>query len=310
MCSLGRFKTEARFLCTPYASLPWFCVQLDFYAYYTQKLPLTRPLRTSNASMNSQTAAAAAPKCRQLTTAARFETPPSLPRDGARGAQIWRTPLGSAARGADMRARLEWVLQKFPKIKTNAIFTIENIAKCQFRTITDRCKPWRFELAGARDKPTFQERCARDYRRWTTRSGDVPGPGSREEMWNACEFLVWFAVTFKQWWWSRWWWWLCWWGWWWRLRRCYSHSTIVVAIVLVTVKVIMVIGMVVVLVVMRTMVVVLVMLALSLVVTVFVVERVMVVVVVVLLVVRVLVVVVAVVSIMILSKVVLCCWWF
>ena len=27
-----------------YASLPWFCVQIDFYAYYTQTFALTRPL--------------------------------------------------------------------------------------------------------------------------------------------------------------------------------------------------------------------------------------------------------------------------
>ena len=37
---------KSRFLCTLYASLPWFCVQLGFYAYYcmTQKFTLTRPL--------------------------------------------------------------------------------------------------------------------------------------------------------------------------------------------------------------------------------------------------------------------------
>ena len=37
-------ETEFRFLRTLYASLPWFCVQLDFYAYYTQKFLLTWPL--------------------------------------------------------------------------------------------------------------------------------------------------------------------------------------------------------------------------------------------------------------------------
>ena len=34
-----RFETESRFLRTLYVSIPWFCVQLDFYAYYTQKSP-------------------------------------------------------------------------------------------------------------------------------------------------------------------------------------------------------------------------------------------------------------------------------
>ena len=38
MCSLRRVETESRFfLRTLYASLPWFCVQLDFYVYYTEK---------------------------------------------------------------------------------------------------------------------------------------------------------------------------------------------------------------------------------------------------------------------------------
>ena len=32
------------FLRTAYALLPWFCVQLDFYAYYTQKFALMQPL--------------------------------------------------------------------------------------------------------------------------------------------------------------------------------------------------------------------------------------------------------------------------
>ena len=42
--SLMRVETESRFLRTPYALLPWFCVQLHFYAYYAQKFALTRPL--------------------------------------------------------------------------------------------------------------------------------------------------------------------------------------------------------------------------------------------------------------------------
>ena len=32
------------FLRMLYASFPWFCLQLDFYAYHMQKFPLTRPL--------------------------------------------------------------------------------------------------------------------------------------------------------------------------------------------------------------------------------------------------------------------------
>ena len=44
--SLRRVATEARFVSTLYASFPWFCVQLDFYAYYTQKFALTRSLTT------------------------------------------------------------------------------------------------------------------------------------------------------------------------------------------------------------------------------------------------------------------------
>ena len=36
------FETEFRFLRTPYDSFPWFCVQLYFYAYHTQKFALTR----------------------------------------------------------------------------------------------------------------------------------------------------------------------------------------------------------------------------------------------------------------------------
>ena len=43
-CSLRPVETEFRFLRTLYAWLPWFCVQLDFYAYHTQKFALTRPL--------------------------------------------------------------------------------------------------------------------------------------------------------------------------------------------------------------------------------------------------------------------------
>ena len=33
MCRLGRGETESRFLRALCASLPWFCVQLDLYAY-------------------------------------------------------------------------------------------------------------------------------------------------------------------------------------------------------------------------------------------------------------------------------------
>ena len=44
MCSLRRVETESRSLCTLYASLPWFCVQLDSYLYYAHKFALTRPL--------------------------------------------------------------------------------------------------------------------------------------------------------------------------------------------------------------------------------------------------------------------------
>ena len=36
MCSLRRVETESRFLRTSYASLPWLCVQLHFYAYYAE----------------------------------------------------------------------------------------------------------------------------------------------------------------------------------------------------------------------------------------------------------------------------------
>ena len=42
--SLRRVETESRFLRTLHASLPRFCVQLEFYAYYTRKCALTRPL--------------------------------------------------------------------------------------------------------------------------------------------------------------------------------------------------------------------------------------------------------------------------
>ena len=45
MFCLRRVETEDRFfLRTLYASLPWICVQRDFYAYCTQKFALTRPL--------------------------------------------------------------------------------------------------------------------------------------------------------------------------------------------------------------------------------------------------------------------------
>ena len=35
--SMSFFETESRFLRALYASLPWFCVQLEFYAYYTHE---------------------------------------------------------------------------------------------------------------------------------------------------------------------------------------------------------------------------------------------------------------------------------
>ena len=38
MCSLRAVEIELRFLCTLYTSLPWFCIQLDFYAYYMRPL--------------------------------------------------------------------------------------------------------------------------------------------------------------------------------------------------------------------------------------------------------------------------------
>ena len=47
MFCLRRIETESGFLRMLCASLPWFCVQLDFYAYYTQKFALTRPLLQS-----------------------------------------------------------------------------------------------------------------------------------------------------------------------------------------------------------------------------------------------------------------------
>ena len=52
MCSLRRVETEPRFLRTLYASLPWFCVQLDFYAYCTQKFALRRPLQAAREIWN------------------------------------------------------------------------------------------------------------------------------------------------------------------------------------------------------------------------------------------------------------------
>ena len=39
-----RVETASCFLRSLYASLPWFCVQLYFYAYYTQKFASMRPL--------------------------------------------------------------------------------------------------------------------------------------------------------------------------------------------------------------------------------------------------------------------------
>ena len=38
MCSLRRVETGSRFLRTLYASFPWFCVQLDFYAQYAVRI--------------------------------------------------------------------------------------------------------------------------------------------------------------------------------------------------------------------------------------------------------------------------------
>ena len=48
VCSLRCVETDSRFLSTLYASLPWIFVQLDFYAYHTQKCALTRPLYTAH----------------------------------------------------------------------------------------------------------------------------------------------------------------------------------------------------------------------------------------------------------------------
>ena len=50
MSSLRRVETEARFFFA-YTSLPWFCMRLDLYAYYTQKFALTRPLLVNVASV-------------------------------------------------------------------------------------------------------------------------------------------------------------------------------------------------------------------------------------------------------------------
>ena len=44
VCTLRLVETKSCFLHTLYASLPWFCVPLDFYVYYMQKFVLTRPL--------------------------------------------------------------------------------------------------------------------------------------------------------------------------------------------------------------------------------------------------------------------------
>ena len=43
-CVMCWDRAPFSFLRTLYASLSWFCVQLDFYVYYTQKFALTRPL--------------------------------------------------------------------------------------------------------------------------------------------------------------------------------------------------------------------------------------------------------------------------
>ena len=44
MCSLRCVETQLSFLHTLYALLPWFCIQLDFYAYHTQKFALMQLL--------------------------------------------------------------------------------------------------------------------------------------------------------------------------------------------------------------------------------------------------------------------------
>ena len=41
----GVLRPSPTFLRTLYASLPWFCVELDFYAYFSQKCALTRRLQ-------------------------------------------------------------------------------------------------------------------------------------------------------------------------------------------------------------------------------------------------------------------------
>ena len=40
------FRDRPFLLRTPHASLPWLCMRLDFYAQYTQKFTLTRPLHS------------------------------------------------------------------------------------------------------------------------------------------------------------------------------------------------------------------------------------------------------------------------
>ena len=44
MCSSRCAGTKSHFLNMLYASPPWFCIQLDFYAWYTKKFVLTQPL--------------------------------------------------------------------------------------------------------------------------------------------------------------------------------------------------------------------------------------------------------------------------
>ena len=43
-CLVWDMLRSSRFLHTLYTSPSWFCIQLDFFVYYTQKFALTRPL--------------------------------------------------------------------------------------------------------------------------------------------------------------------------------------------------------------------------------------------------------------------------
>ena len=42
-CSLRPVESKCHFLHMLYASLPWFCIQVDFYAWYAQKFALLQP---------------------------------------------------------------------------------------------------------------------------------------------------------------------------------------------------------------------------------------------------------------------------